>query len=201
MASHLFQNPENPNEIIRGTSWGDIPAWKASTLATGSMGAYSEYMKSVRADALDAEHAIAKARDAEEELNEREANLLARERALEDGTLKLRHMIDRAAAMIEDLESARRADQEPLPLPPTEEPEELTEDPPPSEDPEIAEDEGDLEPLKAKGEEPNDAATGAFPNELDLTAPPATGNYPTLEQPEPPQVPQPPAISLNAEDN
>jgi hypothetical protein len=33
VSSFLYQNPENPNEIIRDTPWGDIPA--SSSLATG----------------------------------------------------------------------------------------------------------------------------------------------------------------------
>src|SRR5262245_49997367 len=111
MASHLYRNPENPNEIIRGTMWGDIPKWKYATLTCGDVGAYAEYLKHIRADAADANTAIRMAVDLEEELNEREAQLSARERALEDGTLKLHHMIDRATAMLDAIEEQRRADQ------------------------------------------------------------------------------------------
>jgi hypothetical protein len=45
MSSFLYENPSNPWEIIPGTPWGDIPAWMASTLATGTMGAFDSYMQ------------------------------------------------------------------------------------------------------------------------------------------------------------
>ena len=67
MSSHLFQNPENPNDII-DSPFGSMPAWKASTMATGTMGAYSEYLKQVRADASLAHDA----------LNERDAQAFGR---------------------------------------------------------------------------------------------------------------------------
>jgi hypothetical protein len=67
MSSHLYQNPENQNEII-DSPWGKMPAWKASTLATGTMGAYSEYLSQVRTDASLAHDA----------LNERDAQAFGR---------------------------------------------------------------------------------------------------------------------------
>jgi hypothetical protein len=155
-----YSDPQDPWEMIQ-TPWGQLPAWKASTMATGTMGAYTEYLKHIRNDAANAEARIAFADVRADELNEREANLSARERALEDGTLKLHHMIDRAAAMLDALEQ-RRADQleGPLPLPPTEEPEHLrTEEPPAGSDAVSASasaDEGDLEPLQPKDPEEQD---------------------------------------------
>jgi hypothetical protein len=40
MSSANYENPKDPWEIIPGTPWGDIPQWVASTLATGTMGAF-----------------------------------------------------------------------------------------------------------------------------------------------------------------
>jgi hypothetical protein len=212
MSSRL--RPEH--EIIRNTPWGDIPAWKYATLTCGDVGAYSEYLRTVRSDAVDTLTRIADAHVRADALDEREANLSVRERALEDGTLKLHHMIDRAAAMIDALEQ-RRADQEVLPLPPTEEPAEIPADLPSGEEPELIEDEemqqdepgGELHVVHAKDpelaeppeEHETDASTGILPKELDRGAPPELGTEPTIEDPPRAQVPQPTAISLNAEDD
>jgi hypothetical protein len=49
MASHLYQNPENPNELI-DSPWGKIPQWKASTLATGSMGVVTRVIRTKSKD-------------------------------------------------------------------------------------------------------------------------------------------------------
>jgi hypothetical protein len=45
MSSANYENPKDPWAIIPATPWGDIPQWMASTLATGTMGAFDEYMK------------------------------------------------------------------------------------------------------------------------------------------------------------
>jgi hypothetical protein len=63
ISSLLYENPENPYATV-DTPWGKMPAWKASTMATGTMGAYSEYIKSVRADATLAHDAVTAREDA-----------------------------------------------------------------------------------------------------------------------------------------
>jgi hypothetical protein len=57
-----FTDPQNPFEII-DTPWGPLEAWRASTMATGTMGALQNVYDIVRADSAeaaaraDAEHA------------------------------------------------------------------------------------------------------------------------------------------------
>ena len=96
ISSHLFQNPENPNEIIRGTPWGDIPAWKASSLATGTMGADTEYLKLVRADSHLVHDAINAREDA---VTRREAEISAREALIHDTVTKVHALLSRADSM------------------------------------------------------------------------------------------------------
>jgi hypothetical protein len=209
MSSRL-RPEEDPHEIIRNTPWGDIPAWKFATLTCGDVGAYSEYLRTIRNDAASAEAAIASADAHADALDRREANLSVRERALADGTLKLHHMIDRAATMIDALEQ-RRADQKVLPLPPTEEPEELPADPTSGEEPDppfVGDEEmqpyepgGELHVIHAKDPElvaPPSDSEGDLPEEVRM---PELGNYPTLEQEPRKQTAQPTTISLNAEDD
>jgi hypothetical protein len=201
MASFLYENPADPWEEIE-TPWGKLPAWKASTLATGTMGAMDTYMRHVRADAADATSRIADAQARTDALDEREAELNRREGELTAKLALFNDAVTRFADMVER-EVQRKADAEPLPLPPTEEPEEpeeLPADPPRG-------DEGDLEPLQAKGEEPypllpdppeEDDSEGDLPKDLRI---PELGNYPTLLDPPKLQVAQPIAISLNAEED
>jgi hypothetical protein len=136
MSSHLFRNPENPTEIIKDTPWGDIPAWKASALATGTMGAYTEYVKQVRADAVLAHDAV---NVREQAVSAREAAVAERERAVVD-------LIGQASLLFDRLDKRIKADEErkpeePLPLPPGTEADETHE---PT---------GDLHQIQAKGED------------------------------------------------
>src|SRR5262249_2430413 len=120
-----------------------------------------------------------------------ENELSARETVIKDTIRKLDALFQRADSLLSEIEEQRKADAEPLPLPPTEEPEELPKDPPRT-------DEGDLEILKPKGEEPADDELGDLPSEFAFPA--GSANYPTLEDPESPQVPQPVSVSLNKDD-
>ena len=204
---------QDPWDTIAETPWGDVPMWKYATLTCGNVGAYSEYLRTIRSDAADATSAIADAHARADALDEREADLNRREGELNAKITLFNDAVSRFAEMVE-----RKADTEPLPLPPTEEPEQLPEDPPSSEEPDPAlaatksalfEDEemqqpepgGELHVLHAKDPElvePPQDAEGDLPRDLRM---PEYGNYPTLEQEPRKQIAQPVSISLNKEDN
>src|SRR5262245_23458728 len=107
MASHCARNPENPNEIIRGTPWGDVPIWKYATLTCGDVGAYNEFMKSVRNDAADATARIAAADARADNLDRRESELSARETVIKDTIRKLD-----ALFQLSGIEAQRRDEEE-----------------------------------------------------------------------------------------
>jgi hypothetical protein len=180
MSSHLFQNPENPNEIIRGTPWGDIPAWKASSLATGTMGAYTEYLKQVRADT----HLVHDAINAREEaVSRREAEISAREALIHDAVTKVHALLNRCDAIVSAEEERRE--------------QENTEEPvvPPSND------EGDLEVKPAKSEDLEGDLQ--HPENSDLPAQladQAEVEFPQFGEPEEPDPDEPRAPSA-FEDN
>lgn len=122
-------DPTDIYEMV-DTPWGHIPAWKASTLATGTMGAYDEYMKQIRADAAEAQTKIA-------DIEQRGAALSAREALLQDAALKLVDFAGRIATLFDRYEqkradAARVEQEEPPEHPPGEPPgEELSRDAPP----------------------------------------------------------------------
>ena len=171
MNSHLFQNPENPNEIIRDTPWGDIPAWKASSLATGTMGAYTEYLKQVRADSNLAHDALNAREDA---VSRREAELSAREALIQDAVTKVHALLSRADSLVSRAEEARsqppdepldeppRDNEVPSPsgelhdLPPKEEASELPVDPPEEEAPDDDDEPEILRRAPAPMQDPNE---------------------------------------------
>jgi hypothetical protein len=177
MSSFLYQNLENPNEIIRDTPWGDIPAWKASSLATGTMGAYTEYLKQIRADSTLAHDAINAREDA---VSQREACIAAREALIHDAVTKVHALLHRCDSIITDAEK-RRADAE-------REQQEQEDEPPPG-----FQDEGELEVHPAKtGELPHDLQppSTASPVPDDDDDPEVLQRAPTLMQnPDEPQIP------------
>jgi len=104
----------NPFEII-DSPWGPIEAWRASTLATGTMGALAQVAAIVRNDAA--------------ELQEKAAALDAKKSAVLSTVNRLLRFMSRVDALtsrVEALEDKRRADEavqrkldeEPLTLPP-----------------------------------------------------------------------------------
>jgi hypothetical protein len=125
MSAPNYDDPTDPYTLVN-SPWGRIEQWRASALATGEMGAYSEYLKSIRFDAVDAETKIALA-------DEREQELQAREQAVRDVAASLSALMRRVDGLIareerrRDEERARRAEQaEPIELPPGAEPEPTT---------------------------------------------------------------------------
>src|SRR5262245_39156319 len=80
--SSAYENPDDPWETIT-TPWGDMPAWKASTIASGRMGAYDTLMQQIRADAATAQAAISKADTHADALDGREEELNRREKELD----------------------------------------------------------------------------------------------------------------------
>jgi hypothetical protein len=195
MSSFLYENPENPNEVI-DTPWGPLPAWKASTIATGKMGAYDDYMKTIRADAADALTRIADAHARADALNEREANLNRREGELNAKITLFSDAVSRFAEMVEQ-EVQRKADmaqdeeelQELETILPGGElhtiPAKGTQDPGGTQDPDDPDD-----PIGASDED----SEGDLPRDLTMSE---LGNYPTLEDPPKPQVAPPVSVSLN----
>jgi hypothetical protein len=137
MTSHVFQNP---NEIIRDTPWGDIPAWKASTLATGTMGAYDAYMKQARADSALVHDTINAREDA---VTQREQAITAREAFIHDAVAKVHALLNRCDSVIRAEEERRSQEQQ--------QQEEEESEPPPG-----SNDEGALEIHPAKTAELDD---------------------------------------------
>jgi hypothetical protein len=172
----------------------------ASAIMHGPMDVVAESILGSRARA-DAEALVKRAADAAEQEREREQHeqeLFAEGvRALRDGILKISHRID---ALMQSRDVRRRLDfasettRKQLELPKDPPELDLTDDTPsPS---------GELRPLEAKDPKEHQPAAGDqgdLPRELERGAPAQTGNYPTLEDPQQPQVAQPVAISLNKE--
>jgi hypothetical protein len=217
----------SPFDIV-DSPWGHIERWRASTLATGTMGALAQVAAIVKNDAAELEQKAA-ALDAKKSAVLNTVNKL----------LKFMSKVDALASRVEALEAKRKADEatqrefeeEPLTLPPDlDRPQDL----PPSEiGDETLAPTGDLHAIASKEEEhlselpepPLEPATsdagkvplsyGNVPMSYvkgapkDATAPPKdqAGDLPEeLEQPvEPPPeprgsvYPQPVSISLNKE--
>src|SRR5262249_37190645 len=116
----------NPFEII-DTPWGHIEAWRASTLATGTMGALAQVYDVVRNDAATTAERVAALDATTEKLKQ-----------LCDMIDHLHRRMDAHAARMEAFEAKRRADEEeqqaaarefeePIELPPdTDDPADLT---------------------------------------------------------------------------
>jgi hypothetical protein len=192
IASHLYQNPESPWEMI-DTPWGKMEAWRASTLCTGTMGAMASYLDVATARADDASARIADARARADTLNEREANLSARETVLKDTIRELDALCHRADFMLTELEERQQQTVQD-----EEEQQELETNLPG----------GELHDLSPKGDngpqEPDEpdpiGDQGDLPSELIIPAG-SSSNYPTLEDPPRKQVPQPTSVSLMSEDD
>ena len=104
----------DPFEII-DTPWGRIEAWRASTMATGTMGALAQVHQIVRNDAAELQEKLV-------ELDAKKHAVLSTINRL----VKFMSRVDSLAARIDALEAKRRADEaererleeEPLTLPP-----------------------------------------------------------------------------------
>jgi hypothetical protein len=171
MSSHLSRlSEEDPQEIICNTPWGDIPVWKYATLTCGDVGAYSDYLRTVRSDAASAEAAITAADARADELEEREANLERREGELNARVTLFNDAVSRFADMVSKQCDRRRDEEEEQEL-------------------ETLMPGGELHTVPPKGDD-----AGDLPEEIERGTP--SGNY-TFEEPEPPQVSQPVSVSLN----
>src|SRR5262245_13330989 len=114
----------NPFELV-DTPWGHIEAWRASTLATGTMGALSNVYDVVRSDAATTAERVA-ALDATKEKMQQLCDMID----------NLHKRMDAHAARMEAFEAKRRADEEqqhefeeePLSLPPGDPADPVTED-------------------------------------------------------------------------
>jgi hypothetical protein len=204
-----LKNPKDPWEIIPNTPWGDIPQWMASTLATGTMGAFDDYMQQFK-----------------QQFDQFRAHAVTET----DSLLMLRHEVDAGMKVLRDvattLSAARRqldeeraefekqrADAEkfaePIATPPGQ-PWERDDDTAPGEDPSPETDNILPQETLPVGEEPE----AEFPEELedpelsdssrcttkDEELPPALAKYEPEETP-PPRgsvFPSPTAISLNS---
>jgi hypothetical protein len=180
------------------TPWGRIPAWKASALATGEMGAYSTYMAEARAQ-------FAQIRDdCVSILADAQAKIETLQK-LQDGTLNILRRLDAYISRAEarackDAEEREQREKfaEPIPSPPG-----TTEDDAPAPAPA-----GDLHALEAK-EDPDLPVTsasadgpdsGELPDPATAPAPYDPGHNPEPPLPAPSQVAQPISVSLNEAD-
>jgi hypothetical protein len=211
----------NPFEMI-DSPWGRIECWRASTLATGTMGALAQVYEMVRNDAAELQEKTV-AFDAKKASVLRTVNKL----------LNFMSRVDALTSRVEALEAKRKADEatqrefeeEPLTLPP--DISEYQASAPPAEiGDETHEPGGELHSIAAKEEEPpSELPEPPLETEIDAGGVPLSyGNVPLsyvrggpkdqagdlpeeLEQglPDPPPeprgsvYPQPTAISLNKE--
>jgi hypothetical protein len=198
--AHLptLEEHRDPFELV-DSPWGVIEQWRASTLATGTMGALQSVYDLVRSDSA----ALAARADATEARNALIEHLCAKVDAFET---KLDNLVAQVAAEREArrADEARKAtfDEEPLALPPGDPPgasgpsasateKRTTEDNAPTHTPS-----GDLHSVAAKEEPPEETDNmGDLPEEIQLPKP--------LSEPEPEPKgsvqPQPISISLNQE--
>jgi hypothetical protein len=137
----------DPFEII-DTPWGTMEAWRASTIATGTMGALAQVYKMVRNDAAELEKETAA-------LDAKKSAVLGTVNRL----LKFMSKVDALTSRVEAMEEKRRADEEQqrefeeeaIELPPDLD---RVQDLPPSEiGDETHTPSGELQPIAAKEEE------------------------------------------------
>jgi hypothetical protein len=176
----------SPFDIV-DSPWGHIERWRASTLATGTMGALQSVYEAVRDDAA-AQAARADASAARgaliKHLCEQVDALTSRCDAIasELGAIKAKERADAEAAAQEEEERQRALEEDPLEEPP-----------------------GTAgEFLRASPSEPQADSSGDLPEELRTNVPPDPSTYPMSDPKEldlPPDPPeQPVAISLNEDD-
>jgi hypothetical protein len=99
-----YENPDDPHEIIRNTPWGDVPAWKASTLATTTMGAYDAFVREADKKLVQFRNDSVNLKD---QLTSWAAELTAREEALDKRTLEVTDFAGRLAQFYEETEALR----------------------------------------------------------------------------------------------
>lgn len=182
----ILENTQDPWELI-DTPWGVIEAWRASTIATGTMGALAQVADAVKNDAAElrarADEATA-LKALVHHVCDSVAGLEKRINRLADA-LEARQRADEEAA-----ERQRKLDEEPIELPPDlDRPQDLPPAP-------IGEDEthqpgGELHAIAPK-EAPPDDNVGDLPKEL--AEPPEP-----VPEPRGSVFPQPTSISLNKE--
>jgi hypothetical protein len=182
MAAPNYENPNDPWTLVK-SEFGEMEKWRADALTTGSMGAYSAYMRDTitrfdkfRNDSISfVDSLINKERD----LSAREDALAARERVVADLMGRAASLLDRVNARIGDAEKFA----EPISLPPGEQRAEDAPAPSPG---------GELHAVPPT-EEPDLEADQELPPELERLepeSPPPSGTA----------FPQPTAISLNSEE-
>jgi hypothetical protein len=97
MRAPNYDDPNDPFTMV-SSPWGELEKWRADALATGAMSVYDQYLKTVRADAVDAGSRIAR-------IEEREQELEAREAAINDATTRLCALADQVVAERASLEA------------------------------------------------------------------------------------------------
>jgi len=183
----------SPFDII-DSPWGHIERWKASTLATGTMGALAQVYKMVRNDAAELEKKTAA-------LDAKKSAVLSTVNRL----LKFMSRVDALTSRVEKLEAQRKADEavqrkldeEPIELPP-----DLSEyqasTPPATIGGDTHQPGGELHAVAPKSELPEPPLetegdeVGDLPKELEDPPDP-------VPEPRGSVYPQPTAISLNEE--
>lgn len=200
----MTHNPHLPTleEVMNGSPfdivdspWGHVERWRASTMATGTMGALANVYDLVRSDAA----SQAARADAEQARNVLIGHVC-------DQITELARRFDNLEARLAEAEDKRRADQEreaefeaePLTLPP-DIAEYQTRTPPSSlEDADTHEPTGDLHTVAPKSEPPDPELEVEDDNVGDL--PPELAEPPDpVPEPRGSVYPQPTAISLNKE--
>jgi hypothetical protein len=162
----------NPFEII-DSPWGRIECWRASTLATGTMGALTQVYEIVRNDAAELQEKTV-AFDAKKASVLRTVNKL----------LNFMSRVDALTSRVEALEAKRKADEERQ-----REFEEPIEEPPGTEEPQADDTHVPGGELHALVPEPA----------LELEGDEAEFELPEPQDPTGTVIPQPTAISLNEE--
>ena len=168
----ILENTQDPWEII-DTPWGEMEAWRASTLATGTIGCLTQVAAIVRNDVA--------------ELQEKTVAFDAKKASVLRAVNKLLNFMSRVEALtsrVEALEAKRKADEAAA-----REFEEPIEEPPGTEEPQVDDTHAPGGELHALVPEPS----------LELEADQAEFELPEPMDPTGTVIPQPIAISLNKE--